>query len=49
MISILSSYNNGGYLESRPGLFYLLNLLISKNFESYASLTFEQAQANAAD
>ena len=48
-MSILNSYNNGSYLESRPRLFQLLNLLISKNFKSYASLTFEQAQVKAAD
>ena len=42
-------HNNGGKLRSRPRLFYLLKLLISKNFKSYASLTFEQAQAKTAD
>ena len=49
LISILELYNNGGYLEARPRLFRLLNLLISKNFKSYALLTFKQAQAKAAD
>ena len=44
MISILNSYNNGGYVESRPRLFQLLNLLISKNFTGHASLIFEQAR-----
>ena len=34
---------------SRHRLFQLLNLPISKNFKSYASLTFEQAQAKAPD
>ena len=48
-MSILELYNIGGYLESRPRLFQLLNLLIYKNFKSYASLIFEQAQAKAAD
>ena len=38
-----------GYIESQPRLFQPLNLLISKNFKRYASLTFEQAQAEAAD
>ena len=49
MISILNSYNNGGYVEFRPRLFRLLNLLISKNFKSHVSLIFEQAQAKVAD
>ena len=49
MISILNSYNNDGYVESRPRLFRLLNLLISKNFKSHASSIFEQAQAKVAD
>ena len=47
LISILNSYNNGGYLKSRPRLFQLLNLLISNNFKSHASLIFEEAQAKA--
>ena len=44
MISILSSYNNDGYLESHLWLFQLLNVLISKNFKRYALSTFEQAK-----
>ena len=45
MFSILNSYNNGSYIESRPRLLQL----ISKYFKSYASLNFEQAQAKAAN
>ena len=46
MFSILTLYNSGDHIESRPRLFQLSNLLISNNFKSYASLTFEQAQEN---
>ena len=49
MFSKSNSYNNNGYVESRPRFFQLLNLLISKNFKGYASLTFQQAQIEAAD